>query len=397
MHVTPLEELEQRVQNLQSRLQQGSLDGALLTEKMDLFYFAGSMQQGFLFVPPEGEPLFMVKRNFDRARAESTWKNILPFSSFKKLHKSLKEYTGGDLKRIGLELDVLPVNLYERLQRAFPVAAFCDISLTIREIRMIKSAYEIGFLRKAAEASMQVNRQIPALLAAGITELQLSLEIERLLRERGHQGVLRMRAFNMEMFFGHIYSGENGANSSFLDSCTGGEGLSAASPQGAGRKLLAPHEPIGIDFSSIHEGYILDETRLFSIGALPPAMEEAYAVARQIHDAVAALAAPGASCGDLYEYALEIAKSRGLAENFMGYGEGQVKFIGHGVGLDLDELPVLAKGARYALEPGMVFALEPKFVFPGKGMIGLENVWHVTDAGAEKLTLIPDEMVTVAY
>ncbi len=395
MQLTPLEELRRRIQNLQFRLQQESLDGALLTENMDLFYFAGSMQQGFLFVPVDKEPLYMVKRNYNRAREESNWENILPLSNLKQLSEYIEDYAERELKSIGLELDVLPVNQYKRLQHEFPPLTFIDISTMIKEIRMIKSDYEINFFRKAAERSLQINRKIPGLLKVGKPEIILATEIESLYRKEGHQGLLRMRAFNTEMFFGHVYCGENGALSTFLDSCTGGKGLTTASPQGAGWKLLAPHEPVGVDYASIYEGYVLDETRVFSIGSLPPVLEKAYHVARQIQEKVISKAAPGILCEDLYRLALEMATSQGLGDYFMGYRDEQVKFIGHGLGLDIDEFPILSQGSKHILQPGMVFALEPKFIFPGKGMSGLENVWLVTKTGMEKLTLIPDEMVTV--
>ncbi len=397
MQLTPLEELKRRVQVLQFRLRQEDLDGALLTEKMDLYYFAGSMQQGFLFVPADKEPLFMVKRNLNRAKQESTWEKVLPLQNFKQLAEYVKDYACRDLKRLGLELDILPVNQYQRLQEQFPSATFKDISNLIKEIRMIKSDYEIAFFRKAAEISLQVNRRIPELLKVGKPEIQVAAQIESIFRNMGHQGLIRMRAFNTEMSYVHVFSGENGFYSSFLDTCTAGRGLTAACPQGAGWKPLAPHEPIGIDYGTIYEGYILDETRLFSLGPLPPELEEAFLIARQIQEQVIARAAPGVFCADLYHLALETAVSRGLGDYFMGYREAQVKFIGHGLGLDIDEYPVLSPGSKHVLQPGMVFALEPKFIFPGKGMAGLENVWLVTEKGVEKITLIPDEAVIVSY
>lgn len=395
LQLTPLKELAGRVQDLQLRLQQEALDGALLTEKMDLFYFCGSMQQGYLFVPAGEDPLYMVRRNFKRAQEESAWKNILPLNSFKQLSSYLQNCSGREIKKIGLELDILPVNVYTRLQGLFPGVKFQDISAAIREIRMVKSPYELSFLRQAAQYSAQVFRQIPALLQIGKPEIILSAEIEALYRQKGHQGILRMRSFNAEMFFGHVYSGESGCLSTFLDSCSGGRGVTTACPQGAGWKLLAPHEPIGIDYASIYEGYILDETRVFSIGKLSPELQRAEQVAREIQAELVAKAAPGVFCGDLYELACRIAARYNLEEHFMGYADSRVKFVGHGVGLDLDELPVLGQGSEHVLQPGMVFALEPKFIFPQKGIIGLENVWLVTESGLEKLTLIPDEMVAV--
>ncbi len=397
LQLTPLEELTERVKKLQSRLQQEGLDGALLTEKMDLFYFCGSMQQGFLFIPAGGEPLFMVRRNLGRAQEESAWKNILPLNSFKQLPSYLREHSAGAIKKIGLELDILPVNLYTRLQGLFPGVIFKDVSAAIHEIRMLKSPFEIALFRRAAERSAHVFSQIPALLQVGKPEIVLSSEIEGLLRREGHQGLLRMRSFNMEMYLGHVYSGESACFSTFLDSCSGGRGVTTACSQGAGWKPLAPHEPVTIDFSCVYEGYILDETRVFSIGELSPELQKAEAVAREIQAGIVAMAAPGVFCEDLYELACKLAARYNLADYFMGYADHQVKFVGHGLGLDLDELPVLSRGSRLALQPGMVFALEPKFVFPRQGLVGLENDWLVTETGLKKLTLIPDEMVVVPF
>jgi len=393
---TPAEELSGRLNRLQERIRHDFLDGALLTENMDLFYFAGSMQQGFLFVPDDGEPLYMVKRNFYRAQEESRLEKILPLGKMKQLPAYIKDYRGKkNLRKIGLELDVLPVNLFKSLQELFTGVEFVDISGIIKEIRMIKSEYEVNFFRRAGEVALNIYEQIPALLQVGKPEVILATELETLYRRAGHNGLLRMRAFNSEMFFGHVFCGENGAMSTFVDSCTGGRGITAASPQGAGWKTLSPHEPIGIDYASIYEGYVLDHTRVFSIGALSSELERAYRLAVSIQDEVVSRVRPGVSCKELYRLAVEMAADEGLEDYFMGYREGKVKFIAHGTGLALDEFPILSQGSRHLLQPGMVFSLEPKFVFPDKGMVGLENAWLVTDSGLEKLSPLPDELVTV--
>ena len=395
LRITPLSELHERVKRLQARLQAEDLDAAFIMENTDLFYFAGSMQQGIFAVPARGEPVYLVRRNYGRAREESAWTEILPMGGFQELPAALAAHGHTEFKRVGLEWDVLPVNIYRRLHKLFPAAEFADISMLLREIRMLKSAYELDCFRRAGALALTVNRQIPILLQSGKPELFLSTEIENLYRRAGHQGLLRMRAFNAEMYFGHVYAGENGALHTFLDSCTGGSGVTTACPQGAGWKTLAPHEPIGVDYAAICEGYTLDHTRVFSIGPLPPELQRAYAAAVEIQDEVIKKALPGVSCAELYRLATAMAAEIGLAENFMGYGREQVKFIGHGIGLEIDELPVLGQGSPFTLTEGMVFALEPKFIFPGKGMVGLENVWHVTAGGPEKLSPIPDDLVVV--
>ena len=132
------------------------------------------------------------------------------------------------------------------------------------------------------------------------------------------------------------------------------------------------------------DGYTADFTRMFSIGELPGRLTSAYECARRAQAAAAACARRGTPCRDVYEAALAVARNEGLEGGFTGYGPTQVRFVGHGVGLELDELPVLSPNDQI-LEQGMVFALEPKFVFPGLGAIGIENTWVVGGESPERL------------
>jgi len=395
LQITPLEELESRVQALQAKIKQEDLDGALLVENMDRYYFSGTMQQGFLFIPDAGVPLNMVRRNLDRAQEESRWEQVVPLASLKQIPSYLQEYSRRGLKIMGLELDVLPVNNFNRLQKMLPETRFVDISRSVREVRMVKSDYEISLFRRAAEIADHMFKQVPELLQEGKPEVVLAAELEAILRKSGHQGVGRMRGFNMEMFFGHLFFGPNGALTSFLDSPTGGRGVTPASPQSAGWYPLKPGEPAVVDYGGSFEGYTVDQTRVFSIGPLPPELERAYEVACRIQDEVVSRANPKVSCEELYELAVDVAREENLGDYFMGYKDDQVKYIGHGVGLDYDEFPLLSQGSPHALEPGMVYALEPKFLFPGKGMVGVENTYLVTPDGSARLSLTSDERVAI--
>lgn len=393
MNYAPREELEWRIGRFQEQIKKQDLDGAIVIENVALYYFAGSMQQGLLYVPPEGSPLYMVRRSYQRAVEESAWDSIVPLRSFKQLPSILEEYGAGEMRKIGLELDVLPVNNYRRLQRALPDIEFIDASALLREVRMIKSSYELKFFRSAAEMADRVFKEAPSFIEEGKPEVELAAELECLYRKLGHQGVGRMRAFNMEMFFGHVFSGENGARVSFLDSPTGGQGVTPASPQSAGWKPIQRGEPVVLDYGGTYEGYTVDQTRIFSLGKLPSRLEKAYRASKRVQDEVVKKAVPGVTCGELYSLAQEVAADEGLGDYFMGFGEDQVKYIGHGVGLDFDEFPHLAKGSTHVLQPGVVFALEPKFLFPGEGMVGLENTWVIGEKGAEKISLTPDDLV----
>lgn len=382
-------ELERRRDVFQEKLQQGAVDGALLVQQMSMYYFTGTMQCQYVYVPAEGEVLGLVRKNMTRAQAEAGV-SLVPLSGFASLPALL-----GENKRLGLELDILPAALYLRLAALFSKSELTDISRPVREVRQVKSPYELELLAEAARMVDAMNRRVPELLVEGKEEIVLASEAEAILRALGHQGVSRMRGFSQEMFYGHVLSGESGGVASFLDSPTGGTGLSAAQPQSAGRKKLAYGEPITIDYAGIYQGYTVDQTRLFSIGPLPDELNRAFDAALAVQDKVCELLMPGKSGEEIYLAAAAAAAKAGLANHFMGFGDTQVRFVGHGVGLEFDEFPVLAKGSPHLLAENCVVAVEPKFVFPGIGVVGIENTWVVRKEGARKISLTPDEPVSV--
>ncbi len=385
----PESELERRRKVLQEKLRQQAVDGALLAQAMSMYYFTGTMQCQYVYVPAEGEVLALVRRNMARAQAETSVR-LAPLAGFNALPLLL-----GEVGRFGLELDILPAALYLRMAAVFSGSNLVDISGPVREVRTVKSEYELGLLAEAARMVDEMNRRVPQLLAEGKEEIVLAGELEAILRRLGHQGVARMRGFNQEMFYGHVLSGESGGVASFLDSPTGGSGLSAAQPQSAGWKKLAPGEPITVDYAGIYQGYTVDQTRLFSIGPLPEFLNRAYRTAVAVQEKVCELLVPGRSGAEIYEAAAAVADRAGLAAHFMGFGDTQARFVGHGVGLEFDEFPVLAKGSPHLLAENCVVAVEPKFVFPGAGVVGLENTWLVTGSGPRKISLTPDDPVVV--
>jgi Xaa-Pro aminopeptidase len=180
---------------------------------------------------------------------------------------------------------------------------------------------------------------------------------------------------------------------SFLNSPHGGSGNTPAMAQGASFRRIRKNEPIGIEYGVGINGYLADQFRTFVIGDLPSDLQEAHQCSREIHDLFAREAKPGVSCARLYAMARDFAQGAGLGEYFMGHGEGQVRFIGHGLGLEIDEFPVIAPNFAEELASGMVIAFEPKFVFPGKGVVGMEDDYEVTSSGVERLTLTEQELI----
>jgi len=393
--LTPLSELQARLAGLQLALQRADLDAAIVVQNADLYYYAGTVQQAYLYVPAAGEATLFVRKSEERARAESALPAIVGLAAPKALPGLIEERYGGLPARLGLELDVVPVNTCRRLEKLLPGVELADVSGAILRQRAVKSAYEIELIERAAAVADEVCARIPGILRAGLTEAEFAGRVEAEARALGHQGVIRMRGFNQEMFYGQLLTGVSGTVATYLDTPLGGTGLSPAVAQGVSFKPIGRGEPIVFDFVPVVDGYTADFTRIFVVGSLPAELESAFAAALRVQAQVVSLARPGVTCRNLYEAAVAEAAAAGLAANFMGYGAGQVRFIGHGVGLELDELPVLAAN-DLALEPGMVFALEPKFVLPGLGAIGIENTWCVREHGLEALTRAPEKIYEVS-
>ncbi|MBP1740280.1 MAG: putative Xaa-Pro dipeptidase [Deltaproteobacteria bacterium] len=393
MEKVPAEEIHQRLTKFQADLATHNLDGALLFQNVDIFYFSGTIQSSILFIPRESDPILMVQKGLQRVREESPLKNILAINGKRNLNGTLHDFGIRRIERVGLEMDVLPAHLYLWLGESFPQCRFEDVSGLIRKQRMIKSPYETDQIRKAAAILHQGYMEIQGFIKEGVSELEIDGRLAFIARREGHMGILRMRGWNQEMTYAHVLSGESGSVVSFLNSPHGGSGNTPAMAQGAGFRRIRRNEPIGIDYGVGINGYLADQFRTFVIGALSPELERAHQCSRDIHDLFAREAKPGIPCPDLYAMAKDFAQGAGLSDCFMGHGEGQVRFVGHGIGLEIDEFPVIAPNFEEKLAQGMVMAFEPKFVFPGKGVVGMEDDYVVTSSGVERLTLTEQVLI----
>ena len=394
MRITPRTELEYRCRKLQKIMAESGVAAVIIIQNADLFYFTGSVQSGCLFVPAQGEPLYMVRKDAGRARMESGLKEVIPFGSPKDIPSILAEYGYPLPDRIGMELDVLPVNLLERYRKLYPNALFSDATPLIRRVRMIKSPYEIHIMMDAAEQADRVYRLALEIISEGMTDIELAAKLEYEARRTGHPGLVRMRVFNGEMLMGHTFSGADSAAPTFMDAPFGGMGVTPSSAQGASFKPIARNEPVVVDFVGSVDGYIVDQTRIFAIGGLPEILRRGYDDMLRVQAMMQELAIPGASWGHIYEECLAMAVRLGYANSFMGAKGAQVSFIGHGVGIEADEYPFIARGFKEMfLETGMVFAFEPKLVFPGIGAVGIENTFYLSNDGLKRLTHSSDDLV----
>ncbi|MEI6208826.1 MAG: Xaa-Pro peptidase family protein [Desulfuromonadales bacterium] len=393
MRLTPATELEYRCKKLQEYMAFGGLDAVIIVQNADLFYFTGTVQNGNLYVPAQGQPIFMVRKEAGRARMESGLKEVIPFTSMKEIPGILRQYGYPDPGRIGLELDVLPVNFFERYRTVYPNAEYSDATPLIRKVRMIKSHYEIHLMKDAADQMDRVCQRAREVIRAGMTDIELAAELEYAARMSGHQGMVRMRGFNSEVFYGHVYSGSDSSVPSYSDTPLGGLGLNTSFGQGAGLKRIERNEVIVVDLAGCSDGYLVDQTRIFVIGGLSNRLRIAYEDMLKVQKLMENIAVPGASWGSIYDECLERAIEMGYADSFMGAQGSQVSFIGHGLGVEIDEFPFIARGFEDAfLEVGMAFAFEPKAVFPGEGAIGIENTFYVSNEGLKQLTYTSQEI-----
>jgi len=392
---TPREEIELRLERVRRSMGRQQLDALLVVQKMDYFYLSGTTQDCCLFVPLEGEPLLMVRRELERAKVDSPLEKVVGFTSLRELPVLIRNHCGGMPETMGLEFDMLPVREYFRYVEIFPDSRLMDSSSIIRHARKIKTPFEMEMMVEAGKITRKVFEAAKWFIKEGVTEIEVGGMLDTTAKKYGHEGLARVRSMNYEAYTWHVLSGETGGIVSQSDSPMGGLGVSPAFPVGGSLKPLRANEPILVDFLCVYHGYMVDTTRMFCIGKMPNKFVAAYAAARRIHDAVLEDVRPGAVCERLFEYSMRLAHELGYRDSYLGPPGLQTRFVAHGIGLELGELPYLADGHGYPLEEGMVFAIEPKIVFPGEGAVGVENTVVVTGDGYEVLTPVSEEVFTL--
>ncbi|HPQ40552.1 MAG TPA: Xaa-Pro peptidase family protein [bacterium] len=370
------------------------LDAIWLHQSRDLYYFSGTAQDGHLIQTRDGSDHLFIRKYTPRAVKDSDITSVTSFhrlSEIQSILRALVKVSRG-AHRIGICTDVMSVKLWQRLQRVFPDAEWVDISGDIRRLRAVKSDEEIAVVHRAANLLDMVFDRITEWLKPGVTELELAARIEFELRREGHQGTLPVRALNSSIHYGNVLFGDSGAIRGAFDGPTCGPGLYPAIPKGAGWKPLKMGEPVFVDLVAGVGGYLADATRVYCLGQLSDHLLQAHENCRRIQDAVVETLRPGTPCDAPYQLALDMAESLGLKKVFMGPEDDQARFIAHGIGLEIDEFPILAPGVTDVLESGHVIALEPKAVIPETGAVGIENTWVIRDTGPRPVTHYPDQV-----
>lgn len=380
-------ELKMRRDKIRVLMAQQNIDAALITCNVNLIYTYGCVVSGYLYLPLHSPALLFIKRPNN-----ITGEHVFPIRKPEQIIDLLKEKGLPLPQKLMLEGDEISYTEYNRLAAIFPEAEVVNGTPPIRQARSVKTPVEVELFRRSGLLHAKAYEQIPTVYRPGMTDIEFSIEIERLMRLQGNLGIFRVFGQSMEIFMGSVLTGDNAAVPSPYDFALGGEGLDPALPGGANKTPLREGQSVMVDLGGNFNGYMGDMSRVFSVGKLSDEAYTAHRVCLEIQEEVSRMAQPGAVCEDLYNKAIEIVTKAGFADKFMGIGQ-QAKFIGHGIGLEINEAPVLAPRIRQELEPGMVFALEPKIIIPGVGPVGIENSWVVTQEGVEKLTLCEEEIV----
>jgi Xaa-Pro aminopeptidase len=399
----PVSELEARLELLSIALQDNSLPGVFIQHPVDLYYFAGGRQNATLFVPAKGSeasiegggngPVLFVRRSISRAKYEAGESNapfdIQAFPRMNNLVELLRSI--GVLQAPALQFGEIPSSFIQRFTEVLsPLGSCGDATEIIHNIREIKSDWEIEQMKISSTIQAKMFDAVEQNLAEGISELELVAAAEQVSRTEGFGGNIQMRRYPLQCDRGVIVSGRAGGIPSFFDSAVGGTGAHPLAGMGSGFNKIKSNEPILVDLVHVHRGYVVDKTRMFSVGKLSQQWHERLDHMIEVSDAVVASLASGDECSMAWEKGSQLAYQLGYEENLMGMKPDQSRFLGHSVGLQLDESPVVAKGFNRSLPVGGTMAIEPKVVY-FEGSIGVEDTWIKTSDNMECLTRLESQ------
>jgi len=386
MEKVPSAELKNRMERFKAQMDllNPEWDIAVIFSNINLYYFTGTMQDGMLIIPRNDDATLWVRRSYERALNESLFENIQHMNSFRDAANTIKELP----ETVYLETEVIPLALYQRFQKHFPFKDIKPVDITIASVRAVKSEYELQLMRKSGKIHQHVLEDIaPEILREGMNEAYLAAELFSILVEEGHDGLTRFGMFDTEIVVGHVGFGESSIYPTYFDGASGTYGLSPAAPVlGSRERKLNKGDLVFIDIGCAVDGYNTDKTMTYMFGrSLPQYAIDAHNKCVEIQNEIAGLLKPGNIPSDIYKNIMDNL-DKDFLQNFMGFGNRKVKFLGHGIGLLIDELPVIAERFNEPLQEGMVFAVEPKKGIKDIGMVGIENTFIVTPKGGECIT-----------
>ena len=366
-------------------------DTAIIVNKVNQYYFTGTMQDGLLVLKRTGQVAYFARRSYERAKAESPLDWIYPMESY----KDAISVVGEDCGNTYFELEVVPVNMLERIKKYFLTTSVNAMDRILLSLRAIKSPYELFYIEKSGAQHQQLMEEIiPTILKEGMTEADFLAETFAQMYKMDYHGISRFAMFQTEMVIGQIGFGDGSLTGSNFDGPGGALGLSAATPFGGSRtRRLQKGDLVFVDIGYGVNGYHSDKTQVYSFMAPPPEAAIAqHALCIEIQKELATQLVPGAIPADIYN---NFYATHPSIPNFMGFGARQAKFLGHGVGLVIDEYPIITNSFPFAIAENMVISLEPKIGVAGLGMVGVEDTYVVTQKGGRCITGGGREIIVV--
>ncbi|MDE6754261.1 MAG: Xaa-Pro peptidase family protein [Muribaculaceae bacterium] len=377
----------ERIRSVQRQLKNDSIDAILVGSNANIYYTTSRFFRGYVFIPVSGTPVwFVIKPNVFEEED-----NVVYIRKPEMIPAKLTEAGISLPAIIGYEEDALSYSDVRRLQAVFPQAEYRNASPALRKARMIKTEWELARMREDGVHQSEAYRKVTHCYKENMTDLEFQIEIERILRLEGNLGFIRTSGNLMEINMGSVIAGDNADVPGPYDFTMGGAGVDPSLPGGANGTTMKRGETVMVDMSGSFNGYQTDMTRVWRIGSIPELAYKAHECSRSILRECEKMGVPGTKVSALYDKAIEIACGEGFDRYFMGHRQ-QAPFIGHGIGIELNELPVVNSKSRDVLEENMTLALEPKFVIPGVGAVGVENTYVVTPEGLRALTVFPEEI-----
>lgn len=367
----------------------GRTGALLIADNAMLYYLTGRVYSGWAFIPVDGNvnPVWFVRRP-----VELTGKDVVEVRKPEEIPSRLEALGISLPEAVGLEMDALPYSTITRLQAVFPGAESYTASPIVAAARSVKTPLEISMMERSGVIHTAVYHKIPSLFSPGMTDFELDVAIEHLSRLEGCLGQFRIAGKSMEFFMGNVLTGENADAPSPYDFALGGKGMDPSLPVGASGEEIKPGTTVSVDVNGDYTGYMTDMTRVFSYGDIPSEAKAAHECSLAIHREFRRMAVPGTKASDIYEMAARLAREAGFERYFMGHRQ-KAGFCGHGVGIEINETPVIAPRSRDILQAGNAIAMEPKFVIPHVGAVGIENTYIVTPEGARCITNAPEEII----
>ena len=388
----PVSELEERRNRMASALTEQGLESALIDDPVELYWLTGGRQNGMMLIGAEGSDIqhtHWVRKSLERAHYESGGDDapdpIVAQPKTRLLTEALRS----------LGVNSAPAMLagkmpHERWQffsrRLSSLGEIQDSTYLMYGLRETKSAWELEMHRESGRINREMFEAVREVGGEGRSELEMAAAADEISRSAGFGGRIRMRRWPMDCDRVVIAAGRSGAVPSYFDSAIGGLGASPISSLGAGHAKVESGEPVIVDIVHLHRGYVSDCTRMFCAGRLDEESVRKLDDMAEIRDEVVSRLGKGDDCSEAWRIGNGMANEMGYSNHLMGMAPNQAVFLGHSVGLELDETPVVADRFDRELPIGGTMAIEPKVIYES-GAIGTEDTFARTSEGMECLTM----------